>query len=303
MGWTSWSRPRPSLPCVVIGIAEGDIDAPSGFDILISASSRTRPWVKVEAIDSALAQLIGCIEASPHASVALAELLRLSAPSTIEDAIVAESFVYSMLQAGPTFRSWLAGRRSSPTPTDEPPVVVSRTDGHLEVELNRPSVRNALNTEMRDQLLTILHMVVADESIASVRLSGRGPDFSSGGDLNEFGSAEDPATAHSVRVSRSVGRVLSRCADRVSVDVHGTCVGAGIEIPAFAGTVRAEGDARFQLPEVRFGLVPGAGGTVSIPRRVGRERAAYLAISGSWLDAPTALEWGLVDEVGPAKTG
>jgi enoyl-CoA hydratase/carnithine racemase len=56
-------------------------------------------------------------------------------------------------------------------------------------------------------------------------------------------------------------------------------------------------DALFQLPEVGMGLVPGAGGTVSIPRRIGRQRAAYLAISGISLDARTAKQWGLVDEV------
>ncbi|MGH8994661.1 MAG: enoyl-CoA hydratase/isomerase family protein [Acidimicrobiales bacterium] len=289
-----------TLPCVVIGVAEGEPDAPNGFDILLSASSATRPWVQEADLGSALAGLIGCIEASPHASVALAELLRLSAASSIDDAIVAESFVYSMLQSGPTFGTWLGGRRPPRMVDREPSVLVTRSGGLLEVELNRPSARNALNAEMRDGLLTVLHMVVADESIVSVRLSGRGPDFSSGGDLSEFGSAEDPATAHLVRVSRSIGRVLARCAERVMVDLHGACVGAGIEVPAFAERVRASEDTRLRLPEVGFGLVPGAGGTVSIPRRIGRHRATYLAISGAWLDAPTALDWGLVDEVGPA---
>ena len=56
----------------------------------------------------------------------------------------------------------------------------------------------------------------------------------------------------------------------------------------------------FMLPEVGMGLVPGAGGTVSIPRRIGPHRAAYLALSGARLDARTALRWGLVDEIVPA---
>src|SRR5206468_806378 len=63
---------------------------------------------------------------------------------------------------------------------------------------------------------------------------------------------------------------------------------------AFNAAVR---DATFQLPELSMGLVPGAGGTVSIPRRIGRERFAWLALTGEMIDAPTALAWGLVDEV------
>ena len=74
-------------------------------------------------------------------------------------------------------------------------------------------------------------------------------------------------------------------------------LGAGSELPAFARRVVAMEDAFFQLPEVAMGLVPGAGGTVSIPRRIGRQRTAYLALSGLRLDAATARRWGLVDEI------
>ena len=66
---------------------------------------------------------------------------------------------------------------------------------------------------------------------------------------------------------------------------------------AFAGRVEAAPDATFALPEVAMGLVPGAGGTVSIPGRIGRHRTAWLALTGERIDAPTAREWGLVDEV------
>jgi enoyl-CoA hydratase/carnithine racemase len=79
--------------------------------------------------------------------------------------------------------------------------------------------------------------------------------------------------------------------------VHGACVGAGVELPAFAARVVAREDARFWLPELSMGLVPGAGGTVSLPRRIGRQRTAWLALSGAQLDASTALRWGLVDEI------
>ena len=77
--------------------------------------------------------------------------------------------------------------------------------------------------------------------------------------------------------------------------VHGPCAGAGIELAAFAGTVVAEAGTTFRLPEVGMGLIPGAGGTVSIPRRIGRWRTLYLALTGQPLDVATALAWGLAD--------
>ena len=83
--------------------------------------------------------------------------------------------------------------------------------------------------------------------------------------------------------------------------VHGGCVGAGVELPAFAGRVVADPAATFWLPELGMGLVPGAGGTVSIPRRIGRQRAALLAVTGRRIDAATALAWGLVDDIAPVE--
>jgi enoyl-CoA hydratase/carnithine racemase len=156
---------------------------------------------------------------------------------------------------------------------------------------------------MRDALCEALAIAVADASIARVVLRGAGPAFCSGGDLDEFGTLPDPATAHAVRCARHAGRLIAACGSRIQVHVHGACVGAGIELPAFAGRVVAAPDARFRLPELAMGLVPGAGGTASIPRRIGRQRAAEWALVGSEIDARTALAWGLVDalEEPPAR--
>ena len=74
-------------------------------------------------------------------------------------------------------------------------------------------------------------------------------------------------------------------------------MGAGIELPAFAQRVVARPGAFVQLPEVAMGLVPGAGGSVSVLRRVGRQRTAWLALTGKRLDVETAARWGLVDDV------
>lgn len=130
-----------------------------------------------------------------------------------------------------------------------------------------------------------------------MELTGRGRCFSVGGDLTEFGTVPDPAAGHIVRGLSVPGQFLAACADRVHAHVHGACIGSGVEFPAFAGRVTADAGAHFQLPEVGLGLNPGAGGCVGIARRIGRQRLAWLALTGKRIRAQRALEWGLVDEI------
>jgi enoyl-CoA hydratase/carnithine racemase len=174
---------------------------------------------------------------------------------------------------------------------------VERAGHALRLTLDRPERRNAYSAELRDALCEALVLAVRDPSIEAIRLEGAGPCFSAGGDLGEFGLHPDPATAHAIRTTRSAARWLALLAPRVDAVVHGACIGAGIELPAYAARVTAREDAFFALPEIGMGLVPGAGGTVSLPARIGRQRTAWLALTGASIDAPTALAWGLVDRV------
>lgn len=102
-------------------------------------------------------------------------------------------------------------------------------------------------------------------------------------------------------MERSIARLLAAVAGRVEVRLHGACIGSGIELGAFAGRVSAAPDVSIGLPELGMGLIPGAGGTVSITRRIGRHRTCWLALSGARLDADTARSWGLVDAVAPRR--
>jgi hypothetical protein len=233
------------------------------------------------------------------ASVVLAGLLRWSGSLPVPAALDAESLAYSTLLGGEDFRRWLAGRgpRPLPPPPSADPVLVRRNGNRLAIRLNRPERRNAYGRDLRDALTAALAVAEADPSIDAVLLDGAGPGFSSGGDLDEFGTTPDPVTAHLVRTRGGAGRQLARLADRTVARIHGPCVGAGIELPAFAGRVVAAPGSTLRLPEIAMGLIPGAGGTVSIPRRIGRWRTLHLALSGAALDTDTALAWGLVDEV------
>ena len=282
----------PSLPCVTIAIAdEGDGPAKRA---LADACDVALPDA------SGLDALLPGFAATPIAALAFVQLLRGSQERSIHSGLVAESFAYSTLQSGPEFKRAMAARTVSKRPdsTDEGPACRMLRDGdRLEIELSRPTVHNAFSSGMRDALVEALQLALADPSITAVVLRGAGPSFCSGGDLSEFGSLPDPASAHAIRTTRSPAWLVSRLAERVRCEIHGACIGAGIELPAFASRIVAREDAFFQLPEVGLGLVPGAGGTVSLPRRIGRQRTAWLGLSGARLDARTALAWGLVDEV------
>ena len=278
------------LACPSVGLVGDDVDSPLAKALDVRVSS-----------DAQLAELAAAVRNSPLASLALVQLLRQGESLGIVGGLVAESLVYSVLQSGPDFRAWLDGRKAKPARRQNPaPAVLSeRSGGRLEITLNRPDKHNAFSAEMRDGLVEALHVAASDASLTEIVLRGAGPSFCSGGDLDEFGTLPDPATAHGIRSTRSPARLMAECGERVTVELHGACVGAGIELPAFAGRVIAKPDTFVQLPELAFGLVPGAGGTVSVPRRVGRQRAAWLALTSARLPAEEALAWGLVDEIAP----
>ncbi|MGW1028913.1 enoyl-CoA hydratase/isomerase family protein [Streptomyces sp. NPDC002577] len=290
---------------LLVGVARATGAAPqaetlaAALDLTLvdqGSESSGRPFVPVPDPAAALAGLSDAVAANPQAALVLAGLLRSTETIAVREALDAESLAYSTLLGGAEFQRWLAARGPRPQPPRvADPVLVARHGNVLEVTLNHPARRNAYDRRMRDALVEALHLAVLDDTVFRVVLTGAGPAFCSGGDLDEFGTAPDPVTAHLVRTRAGAGRLIHDLRDRIQVRVHGTCVGSGIELPAFAGTVLAAPGTTFRLPEVAMGLIPGAGGTVSIPRRIGRWRTLYLGITGVSLAAPTALGWGLVD--------
>ncbi len=274
-----------SIPCVVLAHGGSGMSFPTWADTAVDESL------------ASMDEMLQAIGEHPVAATSLALCLREQSPS-IERALIAESAVFSALQSGIEFMEWRK-RRGDRSAVDEsgPAVRVTRTGASLEIVLQRPQSRNALNRAMRDGWLNALTLAEADPSLTEVVVRGEGTNFCSGGDLYEFGTFADPAAAHLIRLIASIGRSMVRIGPRLRVEVHGPCAGSGVELAAFSPLVVAQPDFTARLPEVSMGLIPGAGGTVSITRRIGRHRMALLALSGCAIDAATALDWGLVDRV------
>ncbi len=233
---------------------------------------------------------------SPGAAAVLSDLLKLIEQLPLEDALVAESLAYGLLQGSSEHARWLAERHTSPK-LQPGRVVVERDGNELTILLDRPAAHNAIDREMRDALSEAFALAGLDPDIERVTLRGSGKAFCVGADLGEFGTTRDPATAHAIRMATLPAHAIAGCADKLEAHVHGACVGSGLEMAAFARRITATPNAWFQLPELAMGLIPGAGGCVSVSRRIGRARTEELVLSGKRIGARTALEWGLIDEI------
>lgn len=301
-GGPDW--PQGSVDAVRIGIdwagALPPVDA-AHFDVLLtSAEAAPAPWVSVAAgsLDGEVVRLEAAVRACPVAATTLTQVLRMGEDMAADDALTLESLAYSTLLAGGEFRGWLA-RRAAVAAITEGAVAMARDDARLIVTLASPAYRNAMTAAMRDALFEALANALDDPSAPDVLVQAEGACFSTGGDLGEFGSADDLAMAHVIRSRRSVARLVLALGERAAVHFHGAVIGSGLE--AFAGAARrtASGDAWFQLPELAMGLIPGAGGTATLARAIGRHRAAWMMLSGQRVRAERALAWGLIHAVTP----
>jgi enoyl-CoA hydratase len=248
------------------------------------------PPVSVEAL------IRGC-ERAPHAAAIAVQLLRSLQDVPCERALMLESFCYGLLQGSAEHAEWLASRALPAQRLPAGRLIVERHDSTVLIAMDRPAARNAIDRAMRDQLFEAFSLTALDTEVQTVKLRAVGTVFSTGGDLDEFGTTRDPAMAHMIRSRTLPAVAIAPRARILDVHVQGACIGAGLEIAAFAGRLTAEPDAWFQLPELSMGLIPGAGGCVSVPRRIGRQRAALMILSGRRINAKAAFRWGLIDGI------
>jgi hypothetical protein len=232
--------------------------------------------------------------AMPRAAAVTVQLLRLLPALSVDDGLTAESLAYAVLQGSEEHLRWRTANVRL-LARSEGRVAVAREEGRLVITLDHPESGNSIDTAMRDRLFEAFSLAALDAVPVVLRANGKA--FSLGAELGEFGTTIDPATAHAIRAFTLPSRAAARCASRLEAHVQGACVGAGLELTAWASRITATPKAWFQLPELAMGILPGAGGCVSLTRRIGRQRTALMILSGRRLDARRALAWGLIDAV------
>jgi enoyl-CoA hydratase len=177
-------------------------------------------------------------------------------------------------------------------------VEVTRPSQHVAlVRVNRPDARNALNKDVRTLINQYFTELSEDTETRAIVLAGSDKYFIAGGDIREMNSR--PTVAHAILADRTTN--LMTCKKPVIAAVNGYALGGGCEYAMQCDIVIASEGATFGQPEVKLGLVPGAGGTQRLPRVVGKHNAMYMLLTGRFITAADALRIGLVSETVPGN--
>src|SRR6266481_2154257 len=177
-------------------------------------------------------------------------------------------------------------------------VKLERQDVVAVVTVNNPPV-NALSAAVRGGILECVKSAIADPEVKAIVLTCAGRTFIAGADITEFGKPPKPPGLHEVL------NEIENSPKPIVAAIHGTALGGGLEVTLACHFRVATKDARLGLPEVKLGLLPGAGGTQRLPRAVGPELAVKMIVGGDPIGASEALKHGLIEEIveGPAAGG
>lgn len=184
--------------------------------------------------------------------------------------------------------------------------VSAERDGAVAVvAIDHPPV-NALSAPLLDELEAELDGLDGDESVRAIVLTGAGERaFVAGADISEFPSLRETAAEAQERGSargiQKLGARMDAARTPFVAAIHGFCLGGGLELAMCCDIRVASEDAQLGQPEIKLGLIPGGGGTQRLPRIVGIGRAMLLNLTGDFVDARTAYEWGLVEKVVPRE--
>jgi len=177
-------------------------------------------------------------------------------------------------------------------------VLLERPSEHVVlVKLNRPEVRNALNLATRKLISENFTALGADPAVRAIVLTGNDQAFAAGADLNEMAEAS-PVDMMLRNVQRLWGPVQA-CPKPVIAAVNGFALGGGCELAMLCDIIVAGQGAKFGLPEVRVGIMPGAGGTQRLTRAVGKYQAMRMVLTGAMISGEEALRYGLASECVP----
>ncbi|WP_333900075.1 enoyl-CoA hydratase [Agrobacterium pusense] len=177
-------------------------------------------------------------------------------------------------------------------------VSVERHDnGVATVRINRPEARNALSMAIRRDLADMFNRLSVDAAVRAIILTGGETCFVAGADIREFAGA-GPVEMY-LRHTEVLWDAIGRCPKPVIAAVNGFALGGGCELAMHCDIIVAGESAKFAQPEIKLGLMPGAGGTQRLVRAVGKFQAMRIALTGCTFRASEALAMGLASEVVP----
>jgi len=173
------------------------------------------------------------------------------------------------------------------------PVLIEKPEPHVAiVRFNRPTVHNALNTEVRQILHSYFSELSSDPDIRAIILAGSEKVFAAGADIQEQ-AGRDVVGA----INAYTTRAISDCPKPVIAAVNGFALGGGCEFAMQCDIILANEKAKFGQPEIKLGLIPGAGGTQRLPRVIGKHNAMYMLLTGAFISSAEAHRLGLVSEI------
>ena len=175
--------------------------------------------------------------------------------------------------------------------------LVKLEQGIWQITLARPEKLNALNAVLLSELTLILQQAKMDSQCLGLLFTGEGKAFCAGADINQLAQVDTLQGLHFAREGQAVMRLIETLGKPTLAAINGFAFGGGCEL-AMAMSLRiASETALFGQPEVKLGVIPGYGGTQRLVRLVGKGRAMDLCMTGRFIDAQTAYQWGLVTEV------
>jgi enoyl-CoA hydratase/carnithine racemase len=182
--------------------------------------------------------------------------------------------------------------------------ISTEQDGYVAtVTIDHPPV-NALSGPLLEELEAEIDRLDRDEGVRAIVLMGAGERaFVAGADISEFPALREAAAEEggSARGIQKVGARMDAARKPFVAAIHGFCLGGGLELAMCCDLRIASEDAQLGQPEIKLGLIPGGGGTQRLPRLVGLGRALLLNMTGEFIDARTAYDWGLVERVVPKE--
>ncbi len=175
-------------------------------------------------------------------------------------------------------------------------ILVDKNQGVATVTMNRPDALNALSGELRQAIVETFHHLRDDAETEVIILTGAGRAFTVGLDLKELGGEVVPSKKAAIK-DTDVGKAVAQAGKPVIGAVNGFAITGGFEIALMCDFIIASTNARFADTHARVGVVPGWGLSQRLPRLIGINRAKELSLTGNFLDAETARDWGLVNRV------